>query len=308
MATEETLARVAQSRSFDLSEDAGLPPLPGAPAPAEADAPALACRLWELLKAAGHNRILAPAHRGDTSLPDGFEAIMTSATEFEVMPGVALADVLWIRSAPYWNGELARRLSEMRGDAADASVPGAVLLFAQGAGRRAALLGHAQPFVVAEAILGSFDVPGPYLVLVVCEVDPLGKARALRGYAQPILNAQHFMPVASAFERDVFQALIALQAKLDAHGLECTVSRALSPTGPGQDIEIAVEHENGERLVLHAVLCPDDGTKSGGRKDQAAPYIITPRRFADGSFLAWLEGELVAVPGAKGEGVERPAG
>lgn len=308
MATEDTLARVARCRSFDLSEDAGLPPLTGTPASDEADAPALACRLWELLEAASHNRILAPARRGDTSLPDGFDAIMTSAAEFEVMPGIALADVLWTRSAPYWNGEMAYRLSDKSGAAGDAAVPGAVLLFAQGAGRRAALLGHAQPFVVAEAILGSFDVPGPYLVLFVCEVDPLGKARALRGYAQPILNGQHFMLVASAFERDVFQALIALQAKLDAHGLECTVSRTLSPAGPGQDIEIAVEHENGERLVLHAVLCPDDGAKGGGRKDQAAPFIVTPRRFADGSFLAWLEGELVAVPGAKGESVETPGG
>lgn len=300
MATEETLARVAERRPFALSEEAGLPPLPGAALPAEAEAPALARRLWELLEAAGHDRILAPARRGDSSLPDAFEAIMDSADLFEVMPGIALADVLWTRSAPYWNGELAQRLSDKRADAGEASVPGAVVLFAQGAGKRAALLGHAQPFVVSEAILGSLDVPGPYLVLVVCEVDPLGKAQALRGYAQPILNGHHFMPVGSAFERDVFVALIALQARLDAHGLECSIGRSLSPAGPGPEIEIAVEHENGERLALHAVLCSTDEPKGAGKKDPASPFIVTPQRFADGAFLAWLEAELIAVPKAKG--------
>ncbi|RVT39617.1 hypothetical protein [Sphingobium algorifonticola] len=243
----------------------------------------------ELLVASGATVIASPGSRGDSSLVDAFASLSGAADRFEVAPEIPLSQVLWTRSGPYWNGEMARTLRHL-----PTGTPGAVLLHAQGAGRRAALLGHAQPFVVTEEISGDFDTPGPYLVLVACRLDETGSIDAVRGFAQPILSSRYFMPVQSAFERDVFHALVALQERLDTHGTDCTILRSFSGQAPEQPIEIQLVDRTGSRRELQIQMAAGDPDTIPARNGDAQSYALTPERFADGSFVGWLEGQIAA--------------
>lgn len=249
----------------------------------------------ELLVASDATVIASPGSTGDSSLVDAFASLSGAAGSFEVAANVPLSQVLWTRTAPYWNGEMARTLRRL-----PAGTPGAVLLYAQDAGRRAALLGHAQPFVVTEEIIGDFETPGPYLVLVACRLDGTGSIEAVRGFAQPILSSRHFMPVHSAFERDVFHALVALQERLDAHGTDCTILRAFSSRAPQKPIEIHLVDRTGSRRELQIQVAAGDADAFPAHSDDTGFYALTPERFADGSFVDWLE-RHIATPPASGD-------
>lgn len=296
--TGDLLAGLAERRRFALTAEPALPPLPGAPVE-EGTPPQIASRLWDLLIEAKCNAIAPPARNPDPSLPSELAAVMAAAATFDLAEGLSLDNALWTRSGPYWNGEMAARLRDIAPLAGDARGLGLVLLYAQGAGRRAMLLGHAQPFVVEEEIAGPLTVPGPFLALVLCQIDPVGKAHALRGYAQPIVGSHCFMPVSSAFERDVFQALLALQVKLDAHGLECAINRPIITDGPERHIELRIINAAGDPQVLRINLNGSKRAPVPSPVDDETPYPLTPARFADGAFVAWLEERIIAPTTSK---------
>ncbi len=298
MTDTDLLTTLEARRPFPLDIET-LPTVPGEQGEGAVLAPVLAARLWELLAAAGSNVIPAPTIKPVSSLPEEFETIFEAAAAFDIMPQVSLQKLLWTRSGPYWNGDIGRVLRDLPRQNSELPPSAAVLLYAQGAGRRAALLGHAQPFVVTGEILGDLEVPGPFLVLLQCRLDALGKAEPVRGYAQAILGSQNFMPVRSAFERDVFKALIALQAKLDTHGLDCSIRRDLRDDGPASVLEISIARDGDERYQLRVQLNRDHGLPGHTSEMDVDMFDLTPDRFANGAFVAWLEDRIGASGSAE---------
>lgn len=257
----------------------------------------MAQRLWALLDKAGANVIGAPSIRPDSCLGDEFSAVMAAARAFSLGRD-RLDQRLWTRSGPFWNGDIARTLGRT---SAAAPPLGFVLLLAQSVGRRAALLGHAQPFVVNEPILGDLDRPGPYLVLIACTLDPIGKAQPLRAFAQAILSAACFMPVASQLERDVLAILLALREKLDCQGLECTIRRPFSPARGNFDpgFQLIIEGEDRSRRTLSITASQQERAARKGKTKCEDSFEATPRRLSDGSFVSWLERMLLGDGGSK---------
>lgn len=295
MCTDDQMTGSPARRDFSLPLGYDLPPLPGTASDDGCMAPLLARHLRILVDVAGCTTIPPPARKPDASLVDELELVARAARSFDVGQGIGLAEVLWTRSGPYWKGEISEKLREIRVRSDKGEPVGFVLLVAQSVGRKAALMGHAQPFVVTGEIIADTETCGPYLALVVCELDPLGRAQAASGFAQPIISATCFMPVASAFERDVFLALMALQRTLDAHGLECTISRApLLANGNLSrlvDVVVADELNPPRRLSLEVA---EDNVETDPAISEGPAYVVTPARFADGSFVAWLESEITS--------------
>lgn len=273
-------------RNFAIPHGSDLPPLPGAETDADPVHPILAHRLWTLMDAAELDRLPAPAAKPDFSLIDELEAVEAAARAFQVAPGISLDQVLWTRSGPYWRGEVSARIAAFPLP----PPPAYIVLLARGVTRRAALLGHAQPFVVNEQIEGSLETPGPFLILIACTLDPLGQAVAQRGYAQPVFSGQVLLPVSSAFERDVLTAIIAVQRTIDAHGLECTVQRPFDAAREMfcDHLELVLGRGGTASATLKIELSEDE-PKRRARTDHAGTFTVTPARFSDGSFVAWLE-------------------
>ncbi|EPR11061.1 hypothetical protein M527_03035 [Sphingobium indicum IP26] len=247
-----------------------------------------------MLARAPTNRILPPSQWPEGSLTDEMERIREAAQHFHASPGVALRQVLWTRSGPYWNGEIAAELARQP---ACEQPTGFVLLFARDFSRRAVLLGHAQPFVVDKEIVGNREAGGPYLVLIACELDPTGRAVASIGYAQPVLSGHHFMPVASPFERDVLTALVALQRKLDCQGIDCTITRPFEEAEErfSDRLDLAFCRDGEELRRLTVELSHKDGRRKKGDAPDGC-FHLGPGRFADGSFIDWIEQSLEAPP------------
>lgn len=245
------------------------------------------------MNAAELGRLPAPAAKPDFSLVDELQVVEAAACAFQVAPGITLDQVLWTRSGPFWRGEVSAKLS----DFALPPPPGYILLLARGVSRRAALLGHAQPFVVNEQIDGPLETPGPFLILIACSLDPLGRAIADRGYAQPVLSGQRLLPVSSAFERDVLTAIIAVQRTIDAHGLECDLLR---PFDDKQDIfashlKLAIRRGEAALATLQVDIQENEPKRRAKDPSEPASFTVTPARFANGSFVTWLEDAIGAA-------------
>ena len=83
------------------------------------------------------------------------------------------------------------------------------------------------------------------------------------------------------------RALEALQIALDAHGVECGVERCIG-FGANTDmpcIKLTAGREDREpqRLAIAVASAEDDFATVD------ADFVVTPARFADGAFVAWLD-------------------
>jgi hypothetical protein len=267
--------------------DAWLPRLPGQ-ASTTARHP-IAHLLEELVDAAGCNAIPPPAISPEPlSIVDVFEVLKAAAKRFEVAPGVSLADHLWTHPLEFHNGTVAARLRASV--AAGASVQGFLALYAAEVRSPLLYAPNIAPFRVRETIDVSPAVDGPFLVLIVSELSPVGRADAVAGYAMPIYHAKRFFPVHSGFDRDVLRALEHLQIALDAHGAECAIRR-LRPdhaeTVTRLQVEVALP--GGENRHFRFAVDPTDDNNKGLDADEHHGSSVTPRRLKDGSFVAWLE-------------------
>ncbi|MGO4168928.1 hypothetical protein [Novosphingobium sp. YAF33] len=293
---QDGIARTSAPEFLSISLDNALPPLPGEKP--ERIASDLGRGLWSLMARAGRNVLPGPVHRSELGLTDEFDALVEAAGQVVLTSGHRLSELLWTRSGPYWKGALARTLILQQ------ARQGFLLLLAQSVTPRAVLFGHASPLVVELGIEGDLDLAGPHLVLLVCTVDPTGKAVARRGYAQAIKSARCFMPVGSAFERDALEALIALREKLDCHGVECTIMRDLGEEGFAREWQVGLRREATTIGQLRIVLPGDVGIAEDGEMGAAmaedGAYALTPANFADGRFVAWLEREIVENGAANG--------
>ncbi len=252
--------------------------------------------LGELLLAiiaAGHcNRIEAPARApDDPSLLSEFAALQAASADFEVLPGLPLSDIFWTHHSHLRNGDVADRL-KTAGRHARTAIPGGMIsgfVATYATHVRAPLLYGPKrlPLRVKESITTAGAAGGPYLALVQCGLSADGTAEAIRACAHPIYHAGRFIPVASELERDVLRALEALQVALDAHGVECEVERCIG-VGANADaprIKLTAGREGRElqRLIIAVASAEDSITAVD------ADFVVTPARFADGAFVAWLD-------------------
>ncbi|MCG2841289.1 hypothetical protein L6Q21_09880 [Sandaracinobacter sp. RS1-74] len=298
--TTETATLPANSMSEDLSGTTDRPlfavdfhhdlrPLAGRAQ--EQCRPQLETLLHTLLEAARCPIIAPPSEApDDPSITDAFAALKDAAGRFDIVPGLSLADHLWLFGGDHRRGTVTERLLMTMARCLD-NVQGFLLFYATDVRTPLAYAPHNPPFRVAEAIDTPPAVDGPYLVLVVCRIDGQQKAQALRGYAQPILSARQFVPVFSDLERDVLRALIGLQEALDRQGVDCAIERALPTTGaaPGHDIRLTLRRGDAVLRELHIAIEPSGTPERLEPRNDDSSYVVTPARWRDGGLVAWLE-------------------
>jgi hypothetical protein len=250
--------------------------------------------LEDLLDAAKANIIPAPAAAPDGStIIDAFAAIENASEQFEVAPGISLADHLWTHAAPYHCGIVGRQLADTARSARP--VQGFLALFANEVRSPLLYSANKAPFRLAEVVGTRETVGGPYLALAVCEGTPDGGAEAILAFAMPVLSAQRFIPVSSELDRDVLRAIERLQLALDAHGVECTVERIRRHTSPGVTMLNLTLTQPGRTPHHFAIAVDPAGMMSAARLDgDAIDFVVTWQNWQDGRFVAWLETSLIA--------------
>jgi hypothetical protein len=200
---------------------------------------------------------------------------MAAARSFELATGVSLADHFWDHAGDYRRGAVVERLratAEGRGK----HLPGFLAVYATSVRSPLAYGPKRMPLRVAEDIAVPPGIVGPYLVLVSCRLLPDHTAEAVCGFAQPILNGRQFVPVFSRLARDIFEGLIGLQVALDAHGLDCTITRVLHTTSPtvDHDIHVAVGRGNVVVRELRLAVRAEGAVGDASQDCDASVYVL----------------------------------
>ena len=138
---------------------------------------------------------------------------------------------------------------------------------------------------------GRVATEGPHLALIGCVVEPTGQAVASHGFTQPVVSARCFMPINSAFERDVLFLLIELQVALDGHGVDCVITRPFDEMSQAftHKLHLGFGFESGthHKLVIEMSDRPQSRRSAG-----AGSFILSPSELGDGRFLDWLEDQI----------------
>lgn len=282
--SEEPISGLPQFRVLDA-----IGTLPGT-RPHDADP--LGQLLLAIVAASRCNHIEAPARApDDPSLLGELAVLQAASADIEVIPGLPLSEVFWTHHSHLRNGDVAARLKAVGRRAATARpggvISGFIATYATHV-RSPLLYGPKRlPLRAREGVAVSGTAGGPYLALVQCRLSAKGTAEAIRVFAQPIYHARRFVPVASELERDVLRALEALQIALDAHGVECDVERVVE-AGANRDTPRIVltagrEGREPQRLAIAVASAQDHAPTAD------ADFVVTPARFADGGFVAWLD-------------------
>lgn len=204
--------------------------------------PRLARLLWRLIDLAGVNHCHAHRCAAPPSISNAFNALISVTRNIEIAPGIELARAFFTHPQSLRKGHVFSRLQAMEKDWPSGHAPQAFLaLFAQHIQGTTLYVADGPPLTIANRIqspsTGDNRIGGPYLVLILVGQYPETHGyAALRGYAQPIYSGQRFVPVDTAFARDVMRALLALRAPLDRHGIDLHLEKPLfdilTPLGP----------------------------------------------------------------------------
>lgn len=267
--------------------DDGVPPLPGVNNFSPAND--LAALLEGLIGAAGRHIIPAPAAAPDhPSITNAFDALRVAAQDFEVVPGMSLADHLWTHAASLRSGEVASTL--IRGGPPGHAIPGFLLLYAVDARSPLLYLPQRQPLRVRDGIEIVHEAAGgPFLALIRCEATADGRAQAVKACAMPIYHARRFVPVSTSLDRDVLRALEHLQLALDAHGAECAIRRELpfSGTVPTQ-ITLSLSLPGRTIREIRLRVTGDERPDQSAVNPPPIDFLVTSANWADGTFIRWL--------------------
>eukprot|EP00456_Euglypha_rotunda_P082754 TRINITY_DN8158_c0_g1_i7.p1 TRINITY_DN8158_c0_g1~~TRINITY_DN8158_c0_g1_i7.p1 ORF type:complete len:257 (+),score=23.37 TRINITY_DN8158_c0_g1_i7:36-773(+) len=222
----------------------------------------------------------------DSTLPDEMATLRLAARHWKV-GDVRLDERLWTRSGPFWHGEVARALATGPKN----STQGFLLLLANAVTSRALLFGHGAPFPVREGMKAGIGRERPHLALVACALEPTGQALASHGFTQTVLNARCFMPVNSTFERDLFILLLELQVALDAHGIDCAITR------PFDEISCAFTdslqlHFGFEGSTRHELTIRMTAAPSVTQPTETDVFLLSPIQLSDNAFVEWLEVQI----------------
>jgi len=223
------------------------------------------------------------ATKPDGTLLDELATLALAARHWKV-GDVRLDERLWTRSGPYWRGEIAKRLAQ----GSQASAQGFLLLLGSGVPPRALLSGHGAPSAVRHGLSGGIGTAGPHLALVACALEPTGQAVASHGFTQAVMSARCLMPVNSTFERDLLFLLVELQITLDAHGIDCAITRPFDMTSRAF-ANLLMLHFRLEGGALHELVIIMSDAPHVARSGEAGSFRLSPSQLSDGSFLDWLE-------------------
>lgn len=283
---------------FAVCLDANLPSFMPAVTPAVQKRPSLSELLARLMAAAGCNVIEAPASAAHPpSIHDGFGALQQASKRFLAGPGIPLGEAFWTHPLAYRQGAVTRalRTAASRGQ----YIQGFLAIYAREIGSPLLYSENAPPLRVRETIDVPPGVDGPFLVLVVCDLAENEDARPIRGYAQPIYQAQRFVPVASNFERDVLKLLEHLQTTLESYGIDAEVVRQIPDCVPPHDqsahsatITLAASDRAGRQMRLTMRIEPEAGSTTGA---DVRAFPIDRTSLEDGSLVSWLQREIYEV-------------
>lgn len=204
--------------------------------------PRLARLLWRLIHVSGVNHCQTSRREAPPSISSQFKALTTVACNIEVAPGIELARAFFTHPRSLRTGQIFSRLRAMEKDWPPGHAPQAFgALFAHHIDGSTLHVADGPPLSIANRIqspsTGDNRIGGPYLVLILVGQYPEAHGyAALRGYAQPIYSGQRFVPVDTAFARDVMRALLALRVPLGRHGIDFHLEKPLfdilTPLGP----------------------------------------------------------------------------
>ncbi|SEK03989.1 hypothetical protein SAMN05518849_1329 [Sphingobium sp. AP50] len=233
--------------------------------------------------------ILPPLiERPEESLDDAIEA-MRGAARMIMIGKLPLDRMLWTRSRPYWNGEIANRLNAtFKGDA-----QAYLLLIATAVAPRALYFKRAAPIIVTQSISGQCASGGPFLALLRCGIDAGGRIEAISGHAQAIASPACFFPIFSDFERDIIHILRALQRNLDRYGINLSISRPIDAMSKflACRLNINVHFQDASKCRL-CVMTSDSQTPSLWQTRSVPTFRFHRASLQDGRFVQWLQNRI----------------
>lgn len=197
--------------------------------------PRLARLLWRLMDLAQVN-VLQPLPQGQGSahcMADEFRRLRKASESLELAPGVPLARHFYTHVEPFNRHQVFARLREDAPSWPVGFAPQAfLLLYALHVSGTRLALAQGQELELKNRVqhigVHAQGIGGPFLVLVlVGETNPREGYVALRGYTQPIHGPNLFVPVSSATERAVVDALMRLQYRLRRRMVGMTAKKPL---------------------------------------------------------------------------------
>ena len=200
----------------------------------QASVPRLARLLWRLLDISGVNRI--PPFQvggGGPSIRAEFEALIRSAANIEIAPGVELARAFWTHPRTLQSRKVYATLRALSRSWPRGHAPqGFLTLFSPHFQGHEIIVPDGKPVLVANRVqspsLRENRLKGPYLVIVVVGEYPEAHGYApLRAYAQPIYSGQHFIPVASELERMALRQIFGARQEFSRQGVDLFIERPI---------------------------------------------------------------------------------
>ena len=195
--------------------------------------PKLARMLWSLLDGAGVNRHVSSADLDAASITQQFARVMRAARLLEVAPKVSHDQVLHTHAGAFHSRRVFAQLRDAARRWPVAHAPQAfMLLYAHHIEGQAVHVASGDPVFLETEVMSPRTrlnpVAGPFLVLIVVGGHPdVHGYAAIRGYAQPILSARHFIPVATNSQRSVADALVTMVDKAAGQARQVSLTRPL---------------------------------------------------------------------------------
>lgn len=198
---------------------------------------------------------------------------------------------LWAGLAPLRSGEIRRSLLNER--TARKSRQNILALVADAVDGPLLYLANQSPIRVSEPVAFERSVPGPYLVLALCDLTGHDRMTLVAAGAIAVFTASRLVPVASNLERDALRAMGHLQETLDASGVLCAVHRH-PPVAADRDAHISLALSTGDhepQTLRFAVGAPGQ-TSQPPSPGAETGLALNATNWRDGSFMAALAARL----------------
>ncbi|MCY1669454.1 hypothetical protein OVA07_00250 [Novosphingobium sp. SL115] len=252
-----------------------------------------------LLEAGGCNRI-SLADRAHHGLVESLTKITAAASAFRIRPGLALRETLWTSPRHVRDGTMVAQLKALTSRFEPSHPCGYALLWCTDASARSLFWMNAGPMSVPCGIDGDKSAGGPYLVLVVCELDPTGKIVFRRSLAQAVASSAQLMPVMWPSERTLIETLLGVQDRIDNHGWEMVIERLARGSGTAPRYMLTATAFDGRvrhcAVDWHDVSDGHDVASSQGtmastllpKGDSMSHFVGGLRDLASGRLVKWL--------------------
>lgn len=261
----------------------------------QASVPRMARLLWRLIDVAGLNRCPPPITEHDQrSILQEFRTLSAVTAAITLAPGIELQRAFWTHADALHSRRIYSNLRALAGQWPRGHAPqGFLALFAHRIRGSTIYVADGAPVVLANRVQSPSTeknpISGPYLVLIVVGEYPETRGFApLRGYAQPILSGQRFIPVDSASERETLKTLIALRGPFARRGIDLFIEKPvfdiLTPLGPCRPSFLveARTPETGEcrslALQIFEAGATEDQSAGGLERLQQIARVLTLRQ------------------------------